>query len=123
MNITKSSIFHRRTNDSGNRKKKNNERSEMTEKTGMSEQSTNVVALHTNRRSTAVKLTDSKQLVKWTLRNNIISNSLSGATQLLLLAHTPVSRKGTAVVVVVVVLVVLVGGGWLMAFLCVMSKL
>jgi hypothetical protein len=38
-------------------------------------------------------LTDSKDLVKWTLRRNIVSNSLSGATQLLLLAHTPVSRK------------------------------
>ena len=35
-------------------------------------------------------LTDSKDLVKWTLRRNIVSNSLSGATQLLLLAHTPV---------------------------------
>merc|ERR1711865_277271 len=38
-------------------------------------------------------LTDSKELVKWTLRRHIVSNSLSGATQLLLLAHTPVSRK------------------------------
>jgi hypothetical protein len=39
------------------------------------------------------KLMDSEQLVKWTLKSNIVSNSLSGATQLLLLAHTPVSRK------------------------------
>ena len=38
-------------------------------------------------------LTDSDDLVKWTLRRNIVSNSLSGAIQLLLLAHTPVSRK------------------------------
>jgi hypothetical protein len=38
----------------------------------------------------ATTLTDSKDLVKWTLRRNIVSNSLSGATQLLLLAHTPV---------------------------------
>ena len=36
---------------------------------------------------------NSDQLVKWTLRSTLISNSLSGATQLLLLAHTPVSRK------------------------------
>ena len=33
------------------------------------------------------------QLVRWTLRNNIVSSSLSGATQLLMFAHTPVSRK------------------------------
>ena len=33
-------------------------------------------------------------LIKWILKSNLISNSLSGATQLLLLAHTPVSRKG-----------------------------
>jgi hypothetical protein len=39
------------------------------------------------------KLADSDQLVKWTLRSTIVANSLSGATQLLLLAHTPVSRK------------------------------
>lgn len=32
-------------------------------------------------------------LVQWILRSGLISNSLSGATQLLLLAHTPVSRK------------------------------
>ena len=43
--------------------------------------------------SHSTKLTDTDQLVKWTLRSSIISNSLSGATQLLLLAHTPVSRK------------------------------
>jgi len=41
----------------------------------------------------ATPLIDSKDLVKWTLRRHIVSNSLSGATQLLLLAHTPVSRK------------------------------
>ena len=33
-------------------------------------------------------------LIKWILKSNMISNSLSGATQLLLLAHTPISRKG-----------------------------
>ena len=44
-------------------------------------------------RSQSVKLTGIDELVKWTLRSNIVSNSLSGATQLLLLAHTPVSRK------------------------------
>ena len=33
------------------------------------------------------------QLIKWTLQKNIVANSLSGATQLLMLAHTPVSRK------------------------------
>jgi len=44
-------------------------------------------------KNTSNKLMDSEQLVKWTLKSNIVSNSLSGATQLLLLAHTPVSRK------------------------------
>ena len=38
-------------------------------------------------------LTNSDQLVRWTLRSRIIASSLSGAMQLLLLAHTPVSRK------------------------------
>ena len=33
------------------------------------------------------------RLVKWTLKSSIVSDNLSGATQLLLLAHTPVSRK------------------------------
>ena len=33
------------------------------------------------------------QLIEWITRRHIISSSLSGATQLLLLAHTPVSRK------------------------------
>ena len=36
---------------------------------------------------------DREQLVLWTLRAQIISSSLAGSTQLLLLAHTPVSRK------------------------------
>ena len=36
---------------------------------------------------------NSDKLVKWTLRSALVANSLSGATQLLLLAHTPVSRK------------------------------
>ena len=44
-------------------------------------------------RSKSTRLTDSDLLVKWTLRSTIASNSLSGAMQLLLLAHTPVSRK------------------------------
>ena len=44
-------------------------------------------------RSRSVKLTGVDELVNWTLRSSIVSNSLSGATQLLLLAHTPVSRK------------------------------
>ena len=43
--------------------------------------------------TSATALTDSNDLVKWTIHRNIVSNSLSGATQLLLLAHTPVSRK------------------------------
>jgi len=38
-------------------------------------------------------LVDKMKLITWTERRNIISSSLSGATQLLLLAHTPVSRK------------------------------
>ena len=38
-------------------------------------------------------LSNREELIKWTLRKNIVSNSLSGATQLLMLAHTPVSRK------------------------------
>jgi CRP-like cAMP-binding protein len=37
--------------------------------------------------------TDKLKLVRWTLTRQTMSNSLSGATQLLLLAHTPVSRK------------------------------
>ena len=36
---------------------------------------------------------DREQLVIWTLRAQIIASSLAGSTQLLLLAHTPVSRK------------------------------
>ena len=38
-------------------------------------------------------LSNRDELIKWTLRTNIVANSLSGATQLLMLAHTPVSRK------------------------------
>jgi CRP-like cAMP-binding protein len=38
-------------------------------------------------------LSDSDKLVAWTMRRKHVSNALSGATQLLLLAHTPVSRK------------------------------
>ena len=38
-------------------------------------------------------LSSRDQLIRWTLRKNIVANSLSGATQLLMLAHTPVSRK------------------------------
>ena len=38
-------------------------------------------------------LVSKMKLITWTERRNIISSSLSGATQLLLLAHTPVSRK------------------------------
>ena len=38
-------------------------------------------------------LSDRNKLIKWTLRNSIVANSLSGAVQLLMLAHTPVSRK------------------------------
>ena len=38
-------------------------------------------------------LTDSDKLVKWTLRSNMLSNSLSGFVQCLLFAHTPVSGK------------------------------
>ena len=39
------------------------------------------------------QLDNEDALVNWTLRASLISSSLSGATQLLLLAHTPVSRK------------------------------
>ena len=39
-------------------------------------------------------LSSRDQLIKWTLRKNLVANSLSGATQLLMLANTPVSRKG-----------------------------
>ena len=38
-------------------------------------------------------LSNRDELIKWTLRKNIVASSLSGATQLLMLAHTPVSRK------------------------------
>ena len=40
-----------------------------------------------------ISLSNVDKLVKWTLRSALVSNALSGATQLLLLAHTPVSRK------------------------------
>ena len=40
-----------------------------------------------------ILLSSRDELIKWTLRKNIVANSLSGATQLLMLAHTPVSRK------------------------------
>ena len=46
--------------------------------------------VHINR---SMKFMDHHSLVKWTLRSSIVSDNLSGATQLLLLAHTPVSRK------------------------------
>ena len=39
-------------------------------------------------------LTEPYLLLKWILKSNLISDALSGATQLLLLAHTPISRKG-----------------------------
>ena len=38
-------------------------------------------------------LSNRQQLIEWTVRKNLVANSLSGATQLLLLSHTPVSRK------------------------------
>ena len=38
-------------------------------------------------------LKDTVKLVRWSMRGHIVSSSLSGAMQLLLLAHTPVSRK------------------------------
>jgi len=38
-------------------------------------------------------LSSRDQLIKWTLLKNLVADSLSGATQLLMLAHTPVSRK------------------------------
>ena len=38
-------------------------------------------------------LSNRDQLIEWALHKNIVSNSLSGATQLLLLSHTPVGRK------------------------------
>ena len=44
-------------------------------------------------KSRANKLMSNDELVKWTLKTSIVSDNLSGATQLLLLAHTPVSRK------------------------------
>lgn len=39
-----------------------------------------------------LSLTDTSSLVQWTLNHRLFSNSISGVTQLLLLAHTPVSR-------------------------------
>ena len=38
-------------------------------------------------------LSTTDKLVRWTLKRNQVANALAGATQLLLLAHTPVSRK------------------------------
>jgi CRP-like cAMP-binding protein len=38
-------------------------------------------------------LSNADKLVRWTLERQLISNAMSAATQLLLLAHTPVSRK------------------------------
>jgi Ca2+-binding EF-hand superfamily protein/CRP-like cAMP-binding protein len=38
-------------------------------------------------------LSSETALIKWTLRRRIFANALSGAMQLLLLAHTPISRK------------------------------
>ena len=43
--------------------------------------------------SSSDKLKDSDKLVEWILKSKQISDSLSGATQLMLLAHTPVSTK------------------------------
>jgi len=39
-----------------------------------------------------ISITNTDSLVQWTLDHNLFTNSLSGVTQLLLLAHTPVSR-------------------------------
>lgn len=39
------------------------------------------------------RLFNADKLVRWTLERHLISNAMSAATQLLLLAHTPVSRK------------------------------
>ena len=44
-------------------------------------------------RKTSTILSGRDQLIQWTLKKSIVANSLSGATQLLLLSHTPVSRK------------------------------
>ena len=38
-------------------------------------------------------LSNRNKLIRWILRNKIVANSLSVSVQLLLLAHTPVSRK------------------------------
>ena len=46
-----------------------------------------------NIKSNSRKLKDSDRLLKWILQCKAISDALSGAIQLLLLAHTPVSRK------------------------------
>ena len=54
------------------------------------------LALELNRlniQSNSEKLKDSDKLIKWILQSKAISNALSGATQLSLLAHTPVSKK------------------------------
>ena len=53
----------------------------------------NVTKTSTFHSKSATHLTDCDKLVKWTLHSKIVSNSLSGATQLLVIAHTPVSRK------------------------------
>ena len=75
MNITKSVSFRRRSFSGKSLQTKNSQ---------------NGAKLQRNR---SMKLMNQDALVKWTLKSSIISNNLSGATQLLLLAHTPVSRK------------------------------
>jgi len=49
--------------------------------------------LNAKNAASTLDLANTTALVKWTLKTSIVSHSLSGATQLLLLAHTPVSRK------------------------------
>ena len=38
-------------------------------------------------------LNSTESMVRWTLKRKLVANALSSATQFLLLAHTPVSRK------------------------------
>ena len=38
-------------------------------------------------------LSSTESMVRWTLKRKLVANALSSATQFLLLAHTPVSRK------------------------------
>ena len=76
MNIQeKSSLFRQKSQKSNKKKDKDKKSKSSTEE------------------EEQVNLSNSDELVKWTLQSGVVASCLSGATQLLLLAHTPVSRK------------------------------